>query len=93
LFAPVSGFGIVWRGDNYESGDSRWPKQLGWAISPEVSYTITEQGGTLNSYAAGTPYAVSYTYLTLPDGRVISLGRFISMSTLDYITLKILPAQ
>jgi uncharacterized protein YraI len=94
LFAPVSGFGIVWRGDNWESGDHSLLKLLGWGLTPEVSYTITRQSGVSTFTAGGTTYAVMYTYLTLPDGRVISLGQPVkSMGIPNPTTLSILPAQ
>jgi hypothetical protein len=36
LYAPVSGFGLVWRGDIKQSSGYR--KILGWALEPEFGY-------------------------------------------------------
>jgi hypothetical protein len=41
LFAPVSGFGLVWRGDVSSSPGFR--ETLGWALAPEVGYDAVFQ--------------------------------------------------
>jgi hypothetical protein len=41
LHAPVSGFGLVWRGDVSNSAGFR--ESLGWALEPEVGYDTVFQ--------------------------------------------------
>jgi hypothetical protein len=41
LFAPTSGFGLVWRGDVSQSPGYR--ESLGWALGPESGYQATYQ--------------------------------------------------
>jgi hypothetical protein len=39
LYAPESGFGLVWRGD----ASRGFQDELGWALEPEYNYTATFQ--------------------------------------------------
>jgi hypothetical protein len=75
LYAPVSGFGEIWRGDHVEQEGSSLLNLLGWGLAPEVGYTITEQAGTLTFKQGETTIVVAYTYLTLPDGTILELSR------------------
>lgn len=75
LYAPVSGFGTLWRGDYLEQEDQSLLNVLGWALAAETGYTVTEQAGTLTLAAGETTQVVLYTYLTLPDGKVLELSR------------------
>ncbi len=38
LYVPVSGFGLIWRGDVSQSAGYR--EVLGWALAPEFGYGI-----------------------------------------------------
>lgn len=61
LYQPVRGFGQVWR------SNPEVQERLGWAITPELSYTATTQS---------VPYEPEYgVFLSLSDGLVIWLGR------------------
>ena len=75
LFAPTSGFGYVWRGDIYPEPVSNYGTILGWAIAPELGYTITEQVGSQPVEMGTIKSASMITLLTLPDGRLIQLSR------------------
>lgn len=75
LYAPVSGFGILWRGDNLEEEGHGLLNTLGWALAPEVGYMVTEQTGTITFKTGETTQTVIYTYLTLPDDRILELSR------------------
>ena len=41
FLAPISGFGLVWRGDI--TGSSGYQESLGWALAPEFGYQATFQ--------------------------------------------------
>lgn len=75
LYAPVSGFGTLWRGDYLEEEGHTLFSVLGWALAPETGYMVTEQTGTLTVQTGETTQAGLYTYLTLPDGRLLELSR------------------
>ncbi len=57
LYQPVRGFGKVWAESAYVRD------QLGWATAPEEGYTMRVQ--------TSGAYRYPYTYMTLPDGRLI----------------------
>lgn len=61
LYQPIRGFGQVWR------SNPEVQERLGWAITPELSYTATLQS---------VPYEPEYgVFLSLSDGLVLWLGR------------------
>lgn len=63
LFEPVSGFGLLWRGEVDGAEDLR--AQLGWALAPEFGFqTVTQRG-------IETTWHFLDRYLRAPDGRVI----------------------
>ena len=65
LYAPESGFGLVWRGDVFEEGEG-FRDLLGWALEPEFGYETVVQGGMMT-----TPHWS--VYLRGPEGKVIGL--------------------
>lgn len=67
LFAPVSGFGLIWRGDVEQSPALR--DRLGWALQPETGYTATYQ---CDDATPSGGRAWQTCYLTLPDGQIIA---------------------
>jgi len=88
LFAPTSGFGLIWRGDadycTYANpGDfdhNHFRNILGWATAAETGYTATYQPGSKTVQAtnsAGTAVQITslYTYITLPDGQIVELSK------------------
>lgn len=89
LFAPVSGFGLVWRGDIFEEPGYGLKPLLGWATAPEAGYTLTEQSGSMPLVMGALHSASLMTYLTLPDGRLLSLSRLAmpnQMTSMQFIT-------
>lgn len=67
LFAPTSGFGLIWRGDVQQSTGFR--DQLGWALQPESGYEATYQCDDATP-SGGRVWQTCY--LTLPDGQIIA---------------------
>lgn len=68
LFAPESGFGLVWRGDVAQSEGYR--DRLGWALEPEFGYETVFQCDNAQP-SGGRSWQTCY--LQGPDGRVIVL--------------------
>lgn len=64
LYAPESGFGLVWRGD--VEGASGYRDALGWATAPEYGFTATYQCDRATSQWR-------FCYVTHPGGRVAVL--------------------
>jgi hypothetical protein len=64
LYAPESGFGLVWRGD--VEGSEGYREALGWATAPEFGYTAAYQCDRSASQW-------QFCYVTHPGGRVIVL--------------------
>ena len=62
-FAPVRGFGSVWRGDVIGAADVG--QRLGWALEAEYNFTTT--------YQRNLSFFAPYLYLQLPDGTVAGL--------------------
>ncbi len=91
LYAPVSGFGILWRGDYLEQEGSSLLDVLGWALATETGYTVTEQTGTLTTKTGEMTQVVLYTYLTLPDGSVLELSRLADPS--QPTSMRLLPGS
>jgi len=75
LFAPTSGFGIIWRGDHYPENIGGYGQISKWATGPEVGYTITEQTGSQEVIMGSVKTQGLHTLLTLPDGRLLWLSR------------------
>jgi hypothetical protein len=80
LYAPVSGFGVLWRGDYLAQEGQTLLDILGWGLAPEAGYMATEQTGTLSVKTDDTTQVTVYTYLTLPDGRLLELSRLADSS-------------
>ncbi len=57
MYQPERGFGKVWAEDEWLR------EQLGWATAPEEGYTMRMQ--------SSGAYRYPYTYMTLPDDRVV----------------------
>jgi hypothetical protein len=74
LYEPVSGFGLVWRGE-VEGVDPQVRERLGWATAPEVGFTMPYQCQTMVVTGAWT------CYLEGPGGEVIRHG---SVTTAGY---------
>ncbi len=68
LFAPTSGFGLIWRGD--VEGSSGFRDQLGWALQPESCYEATYQCDDATP-SGGRVWQTCY--LSLPDGQIVAL--------------------
>ena len=68
LYAPESGFGLVWRGDVRNSPGFR--KSLGWALAPEVGYEAIYQ---CDDAVPSGGRSWQTCYLNLPDGAVVVL--------------------
>lgn len=68
LYAPVSGFGLVWRGDVSHSPGYR--ETLGWAIAPEFGYEAILQCD--NAFPSGGR-SWQTCYLKGPDDEIIVL--------------------
>ncbi|HSR29827.1 MAG TPA: hypothetical protein VLY63_04615 [Anaerolineae bacterium] len=68
LYAPVSGFGLVWRGDITQSPGYR--QQLGWALEPEFGYQAVLQCDDARP-SGGRSWQTCY--LKGPDGEIITL--------------------
>jgi hypothetical protein len=68
LYEPVSGFGLVWRGEVEwpEVGDAR--ERLGWATEPEFGFDTASQDAIL-----ACPRAWA-TYLRGPRGQILRLA-------------------
>ena len=68
LYAPVSGFGLVWRGDVAQSPG--FHEQLGWGLEPEFGYDAILQ---CDNAAPSGGRSWQTCYLTAPDGEVVML--------------------
>ena len=66
FLAPISGFGLVWRGDI--SGSSGYQESLGWALAPEFGYQATFQCDDAQP-SGGRSW--QFCYLKGPAGEVI----------------------
>jgi hypothetical protein len=68
LYEPVSGFGLIWRGEVEwpEVGDAR--ERLGWATEPEFGFDTTTQDAILPCPRGWA------TYLRGPRGQILRLG-------------------
>lgn len=75
LYTPASGFGTLWRGDHLEQEGQSLLNVLGWALTAETGYTLTEQAGMLTIKTGETIQVMLYSYLTLPDGKILELSR------------------
>jgi hypothetical protein len=62
LVRPERGFGKVW------TNELGVRDSIGWATGPEQAYTVRIQTSGADRYP--------YTYLTLPDGRIVYLVEF-----------------
>jgi hypothetical protein len=68
LYAPVSGFGLVWRGD--VAGSPGYRERLGWALEPEFGYeAVLQCDDALPS--GGRSWQTCY--LQGPDGDIFAL--------------------
>ena len=67
LYAPTSGFGLIWRGDVEASSGFR--AQLGWALQPEVGYEASYQ---CDDAAPSGGRVWQTCYLTVPSGQIIA---------------------
>ena len=65
-FEPVSGFGLIWRGEVEYSENMR--SILGWALEPEFGFETTYQSGIL------TNWHYLDRYMRDPEGRIIYLS-------------------
>ncbi len=63
LYAPISGFGLVWRGDVERGG---YQDILGWGTGAEFGYTATFQCDVSAS-------RWRFCYVTVPGGRTLVL--------------------
>ena len=68
LYAPVSGFGLVWRGDVAQSPG--FHEQLGWGLAPEFGYDAILQ---CDNAAPSGGRSWQTCYLKGPEGEVIML--------------------
>ena len=68
LYAPVSGFGLVWRGDIVQSPG--FHEQLGWGLAPEFGYDAILQ---CDNAAPSGGRSWQTCYLEGPEGEVIML--------------------
>ena len=68
LYAPFSGFGLVWRGDVAQSPG--FHEQLGWGLEPEFGYDAILQ---CDNAAPSGGRSWQTCYLKGPDGEVIML--------------------
>jgi len=68
LYAPESGFGLVWRGDVSQSAGYR--EVLGWALAPEFGYDTMHQCDDARP-SGGRNW--NFCYLRGPGGEVIVL--------------------
>ena len=67
LFAPISGFGMIWRGDVQQSSGFR--DRLGWALQPEFAYEAAYQCDDATP-SGGRVWQTCY--LTAPDGQILA---------------------
>jgi hypothetical protein len=74
LYEPVSGFGLVWRGE-VEGVDPEVRERIGWATEPEFGYTVATQCPISIVSGAWT------CYLRGPRGEIIRYG---AMTTAGY---------
>jgi hypothetical protein len=65
-FAPVNGFGVLWRGD--KSGTQGYRPLFGWATDMEVGYEAQKQCGSHPQYPKST------CYIMMPDGQIIFIS-------------------
>jgi hypothetical protein len=68
LYVPVSGFGLVWRGDVAQSPGFR--EEVGWALAPEFGYEAILQCDDARP-SGGRSWQTCY--LTGPEGEVMVL--------------------
>ena len=68
LLAPVSGFGLVWRGD--VSGSPGYQESIGWALAPEFGYQAIFQCDDARP-SGGRSWVTCH--LLGPDGEIIVL--------------------
>jgi len=68
LYAPLSGFGLVWRGD--VRGSPGYRENLGWALAPEVAYQALYQ---CDDALPSGGRSWQMCYLLGPDGEVVAL--------------------
>lgn len=68
LFAPTSGFGLIWRGDVQQSAGFR--DQLGWALQSEFGYEAKYQCDDATP-SGGRVWQTCY--LTTPDDQIIAV--------------------
>jgi hypothetical protein len=68
MYAPVSGFGLVWRGDVRDTPGYR--QALGWALAPEFGYDATWQ---CDDALPSGGRSWQTCYLKGPEGEVIVL--------------------
>jgi hypothetical protein len=66
LYAPESGFGLVWRGD--VNGSPGYRQALGWALEPEFGYEAVYQCDP--GYVSSGMFW-QFCYLERPDGEVV----------------------
>ncbi len=66
-FEPVSGFGLIWRGEVKGSEDVR--EHLGWALEPEFGFEATYQRGI------ETTWHWVDRYISGPEGMIIYFFR------------------
>lgn len=78
LYAPVSGFGLVWRGDVSSSPGYR--ETLGWALAPEFGYDATWQ---CDDALPSGGQSWQTCNLLGPDGEVIVLNPLDTWRVLD----------
>ena len=78
LYAPQSGFGLVWRGD--VAGSPGYREQLGWALEPEFGYEAALQCDDARP-SGGRSWQTCY--LQGPDGEVIVLRALGGWTLLD----------
>jgi hypothetical protein len=65
LYVPVSGFGLIWRGDVSQSAGYR--EVLGWALAPEFGYDTMYQ---CDDARPSGGYNWNFCYLRGPGGEV-----------------------
>ena len=63
LYAPIRGFGLVWRGEVAEASGGWIGERLGWGLVPEFGFDMTYQ----------LVVSPRQLYLTHPDGDVIEV--------------------
>jgi hypothetical protein len=76
LQEPISGFGLLWRGEVEGMGGLR--SQLGWAVQPEAGFNTTTQceGYPNTNYPSPTCYIRAYNGDTLQTYYVQNFGYY-----------------